>query len=149
MSEEISQKEKDLTNNYNTENSKVLGELLKVAKDFPEKAQEFAQQYPSNPIAQQYLADALKNKSSADKVLQYLTVDTPTGPEYAAGMMDGSPRLTGMKVAKPLKFVGQGDSTQGVNQYTGASVGEALPINVSPDAQLRANSKSGNDLPER
>lgn len=126
---------------YNSENAKVMGEILKASETSPEAAQGVALQYPDNTSAQQYLAYALKNGEAGGKVLQYLTVDTPTGPEYAAGMMNGTPKLTGMKVAKPLKFVGQGDSTQGVNSYTGEAVGESRPINVSPDAQLSSDTK--------
>ena len=133
---------------YNTENTKVMSEILRAADTSPEAAQEVAMQYADNPTAQQYLAAALQGKSGTDRVLQYLKVGTPEGPKYVAGMTSGKQIDTKLPVAEELKFLNAGDQYQAVGKYTGAETGNPIKINVSPDAQLRADSKAGNDLPE-
>ena len=105
-------------------------------------------QYADSPTAQQYLAAALQGKSGTDRVLQYLKVDTPEGPKYVAGMTSGKQIDTKLPVAEELKFLNAGDQYQAVGKYTGTETGNPIKINASPDAQLRADSKAGNDLPE-
>ena len=133
---------------YNTENAKVMSEILRAADTSPEAAQGVAMQYADNPTAQQYLAAALQGKSGTDRVLQYLKVDTPEGPKYVAGMTSGKQIDTKLPVAEELKFLNAGDQYQAVGKYTGAETGNPVKINVSPDAKLRADSSSGNNLPD-